>query len=140
MALAKKENIENLEELTILKDVTTNLNSNHNALPIPDELNGECFAIVNSLLGNGMCDVDVLMPDQSKRNAICFIRGKFRGHNKSSNLVTKGAPIIVGLREWDDHFSNSKTNTKCDHIPIVNLQLISQIPISLYHARDFFSI
>ena len=119
-----------------------NFNSNHNALPIPDELNGECFAIVNSLLGNGMCDVDVLMPDQSKRNAICFIRGKFRGHNKSSNLVTKGAPIIVGLREWDDHFSNynTKTKTKCDLIHILNFQLISQIPISLNHARDFFSI
>ena len=54
---------------------------------------GEVYAQVTKLLGNGMCHV--LCDDLKTR--LCFIRGKFRGRGKRDNTLTPGKWILIGL-------------------------------------------
>ncbi len=61
------------------------------------EEEGEVYAQVSALLGNGMCHVE--SEDCSKR--LCIIRGKFRGRGKRDNILKKGTWVLIGLREWD---------------------------------------
>ena len=56
---------------------------------------GELYAQVTALLGNGMCHV--LCQDQVKR--LCIIRGKFRGRGKRDNTLTVSKWVMVGLRD-----------------------------------------
>jgi initiation factor 1A len=59
--------------------------------------NEEQYAIVNKMLGNGMCQV--LCNDSITR--ICIIRGGFRGKNKSYNIINTGSWVLVGTRDWE---------------------------------------
>lgn len=82
---------------------------------------GEVYAKVEKMLGNGMCHV--LCMDKITR--ICFIRGKFRGRGKKDNLLTPGTWILIGLREWENNTSsainaNEKPSQKCDLLEVYN--------------------
>ena len=58
---------------------------------------GECYARVIKLFGQGM--VDVLCNDNVIR--LCIIRKKFRGRNKRDNNCSLDSMVLVGLREWE---------------------------------------
>ena len=76
-----------------------NASSNNHNIRLPQE-DGECFARVISMLGNGMCSVKILQNNGViLDNAVCQIRGKFRGKHKSQNLVSRDAFILVGMRQ-----------------------------------------
>ena len=75
-----------------------NASSNNHNIRLPQE-DGECFARVISMLGNGMCSVKILQNNGViLDNAVCQIRGKFRGKHKSQNIVSRDAFILVGMR------------------------------------------
>lgn len=69
---------------------------NKNKLRISED-EGELYAIVTKLLGNGMfhchCIDDILR--------LGHIRGKFSGRGKRDNMVEAGKWVLIGLREWD---------------------------------------
>ncbi len=87
---------------------------------VPKE-EGECFAYVTAMLGNGMCKVDICHNDAILTDLTCFIRGKFKSKSKRQNLVTKTSFLIVGLRLW------SSDLTKCDLLQVLQPNSISSI-------------
>ena len=78
------------------------------------EEDGECYAIVSKMLGNGMCHVNVLQDDNIIPNVVCHIRGKFRGRNKKANLVSIHSILIIGIRTWEHNLN------ACDLVFIIN--------------------
>lgn len=58
---------------------------------------GETYAVVKKMLGNGVCEVVC----QDGKTRQCIIRSKFRGRGKSSNIVEVGKWIMVGVRDWE---------------------------------------
>ena len=78
------------------------------------EEEGEYYAIVSKMLGNGMCHVNVLQDDEIIPNVVCHIRGKFRGRNKKANLVSIHSIIIIGIRTWEHNLK------ACDLVFIIN--------------------
>ena len=58
---------------------------------------GEIYAIVTKMLGNGMFHCHCL--DNTMR--LGHIRGKFSGRGKRDNLVEGCKWVLIGLREWD---------------------------------------
>lgn len=78
----------------------------------------EVYAIVEKMLGNGMCHV--LCDDNITR--LCHIRGKFRGRGKRDNTIENKTWILVGLREWEQDKSdkNSKKMENCDLLEVYN--------------------
>ena len=93
-----------------------------NKLRLP-ECEDECFAIVTKMLGNGMCHVNILYQNNILNNIVCHIRGKFRGRNKKSNLVTISSIVLVGLRTWQKDIS------ACDLMEIYSSHLIDKLNI-----------
>jgi translation initiation factor IF-1 len=89
-------------------------------LRIPEE-DGECFACVTRMTGNGMCKVDVWYNDGILSDVTCFIRGKFKSKSKKQNLVSKDSFIIVGLRLW------SSDLTKCDLLEVFQANNIHEL-------------
>ena len=57
----------------------------------------EKYGIVTKMIGNGQ--VIVLCHDGKER--LGFIRYKFSGRNKHSNLITCGCWVIIGCRSWE---------------------------------------
>lgn len=94
--------------------------SNKLRLPECDE---ECFAIVTKMLGNGMCHVNLLHQNNILENIVCHIRGKFRGRNKKSNLISTSSIVLVGLRTWEKNVS------ACDLLDIYNSHHIEKLNI-----------
>ena len=88
---------------------------------------GECFAMVSKMLGNGMCNVNLIYENQLLSNIVCHIRGKFRSRNKKSNFVAIGSTILVGIRSWTSNIN------ACDLLFVYPDNHISSlnIPISL---------
>lgn len=74
----------------------------------------EVYAVVEKLLGNGMCHV--LCHDGLTR--LCHIRGKFRGRGKRDNTVGNGTWILVGLREWDIEKKDETKMQNCDLLEV----------------------
>ena len=74
----------------------------------------EVYAIVEKMLGNGMCHV--LCHDSVTR--LCHIRGKFRGRGKRDNTVQNGAWLLVGLREWDLEKKDETKIQNCDLLEV----------------------
>ena len=71
----------------------------------------EFIAKVDKMLGNGMCHViDIL----DKTQYLCYIRGKFRGRNKSHNIVSTNSFVMVGKRTWQ-----SDQKRECDLLCIL---------------------
>lgn len=86
-----------------------------NKLRIVEE-EGELYAQVTKMLGNGMCHV--LCIDGTKR--LCIIRGKFRGRGKRDNTLKNGTWLLVGLREWEPEKNgkDDKDLQKCDLLEV----------------------
>jgi initiation factor 1A len=78
------------------------------------EEEGEIYAQVSKDFGNGMCEV--ICNDNVKR--LCIIRGKYRGRGKRDNSIKVKSIIMVGLRDWETHFENSKKLEKCDLLEV----------------------
>jgi hypothetical protein len=71
----------------------------------------EFIARVDKMLGNGMCHViDIL----DKKQYLCYIRGKFRGRQKSHNMVSVNTCVLVGKRTWQ-----SDKKLECDLLCIL---------------------
>jgi hypothetical protein len=71
----------------------------------------EKIATVDRLLGNGMCIV--LTHEPKPLSLLCHIRGKFRGKQKSHNIVSNKSIVLIGLRDWES------TPTNCDLLAIL---------------------
>lgn len=72
----------------------------------------EVYCVVTKIIGNGQ--LIALGNDGYER--LCFIRNKFSGRNKQSNLVRVGSWIIVGVRSWES-IKEGKL-PKCDLLEI----------------------
>lgn len=76
----------------------------------------EMYGIVTKMIGNGqaivMCNDD--------RERLCFIRNKFSGRNKHSNLVSVGSWVIIGKRSWET--AKDGKLEKCDLLEIYTHQ------------------
>ena len=68
----------------------------------------EIYGIVNKIIGNGQ----VVVMCQDGKERLCFIRNKFSGRNKQSNLISSGSWVIVGKRSWETPKENKLE--KCD--------------------------
>ena len=77
------------------------------------EEEGEIYAQVSAMLGNGMCHVE---SEDCKR--LCIIRGKFRGRGKRDNILKKGTWVLIGLREWDLNGGDMTKMQKCDLLEV----------------------
>ena len=81
------------------------------------EQEGEEYAQVSSMLGNGMCHVET-----QNYKLLCIIRGKFRGRGKRDNILKKGTWVLIGLREWDSAPATVGTGgaklQKCDLLEV----------------------
>lgn len=74
---------------------------------------GELYAQVTKMLGNGMCHV--LCQDNKTR--LCFIRGKFRGRGKRDNIISNGKWILIGLRDYESEKASGKLDN-CDLLDV----------------------
>jgi translation initiation factor 1A len=73
---------------------------------------GEIYAQVSKILGNGMCHV--LCQDSKTR--LCMIRGKFRGRGKRDNMLSNGKFILVGIRDYESGKEGKLEN--CDLLDV----------------------
>jgi len=69
---------------------------------------GEIYAIVTKVLGNGMFHCHCI--DGTVR--LGHIRGKFTGRGKRDNMVEGGKWVLIGLREWDVPSEKSSSISK----------------------------
>lgn len=69
---------------------------------------GEIYAIVTKMLGNGMFHCYCM--DGTTR--LGHIRGKFSGRGKRDNMVESGKWVLIGLREWDVPSEKNTTLSK----------------------------
>lgn len=76
----------------------------------------EMYGIITKMIGNGQAIVTC----NDGRERLCFIRNKFSGRNKHSNLVTLGSWVIVGKRSWET-VKEGKLE-KCDLLEIYTHQ------------------
>lgn len=81
---------------------------------------GECYAIVKKIYGNGMCDV---MCNDAK-NRLCIIRNKFKGKGKSHNSIDVGKWLLVGVRDWEVRTDKSQ---KCDVLFVYNNEDVDRL-------------
>ena len=100
-------------------------------LRLPQE-EGECFAKVCKMLGNGMCSVIVWNDNAQMQDVTCFIRGKFRSRNKKQNFVAPESFILVGLRDW------SSSHDKCDLLHLYDDHSIQHLSSNSFLFRDFY--
>ena len=74
----------------------------------------EVYAYVSSISGGSNCRVIC----QDGKERLCVIRGKFRGgRGKRDNLVTRGAWLLVGMRDWSSA-TTSKGIETCDLLEV----------------------
>jgi initiation factor 1A len=69
---------------------------------------GEIYAIVTKMLGNGMFHCHCI--DRTIR--LGHIRGKFTGRGKRDNMIEGGKWVLIGLREWDIPSEKSSSISK----------------------------
>jgi initiation factor 1A len=92
----------------------TSSNKQTNKLRIGEE-EGEVYAQVIKMLGNGMCHVICI----DNKTRLCFIRGKFRGRGKRDNTLKMGTWLLIGLREWESEKGKSSNDLeKCDLLEV----------------------
>jgi initiation factor 1A len=87
----------------------TSANPSHKLRVVEEE--GEMYAQVSQMLGNGMCYVTSL----SGKKYLCIIRGKFRGRGKRDNTIKNGSWILIGLRDWEGDKGDAN---KCDLLEV----------------------
>lgn len=84
---------------------------------------GEFYAYVNKMYGNGMCNV----VDMNTREYMCVIRGKFRGKNKKNNRLDIGTWVLVGLRSWESTTAKKDVKLTCDLLEIYTKEEIERL-------------
>lgn len=76
------------------------------------EEEGELYAVVTNLLGNGMFHAN----DCDGKERLCVMRNKFRGRGKRDNMVALGTWVLIGERD----FEASCSKPKCDLLEVYN--------------------
>ena len=76
------------------------------------EEEGEIYAVVTTLLGNGMFHAN----DCDGKERLCVMRNKFRGRGKRDNLVALGSWVLIGERDYEA----SSSKPKCDLLEVYN--------------------
>lgn len=94
---------------------STNSYSGKLRLAIDEE---EKYAVVIRISGGSICRVKLI---GSINEIICFIRGKHRGRNKTSNLITPGTIILVGLR------ADLSSKEECDLLYVYDSNEVQQL-------------
>lgn len=103
------------------------------------EVEGEYYAQVMKLLGNGMCHVQ----DLRGKKYLCIIRGQFRGRNKSSNRLGNGTWILIGTRDWATKSEKPDKLETCDLLEVYSdndkeiLKNTVDVNWSLFISNDF---
>jgi initiation factor 1A len=72
-----------------------NGSTNSSRLRLPEDEENEKIAIVMRMSGGSICRIKIV---GNENELICHIRGKHRGRNKGSNLITAGVIVLIGLR------------------------------------------
>ncbi len=93
------------------------------------EEEGELYACVTKLLGNGMCHVNCLEENNTSKQRLCIIRNKFRGRGKRDNQLNVGTYVLVGAREWET--SRAGTLEKCDLIEVYSSSEIDKVKMQV---------
>jgi initiation factor 1A len=70
---------------------------------------GELYAVVTKILGNGMFYAN----DVEGKERLCIMRNKFRGRGKHDNTVSLGTWVLIGEREFE-----SSAKPKCDLLEV----------------------
>ena len=65
---------------------------------------GEMYAKVTKLFGNGMAEI--LCNDKVAR--LLIIRRRFKGRNKRDNMIAMNSIVLVGIRNWEVRMGNKK--------------------------------
>jgi initiation factor 1A len=99
--------------------------NNFNAKLRLAEEEGETYACVTKLLGNGMCHVNCLESNDTSKMRLCIIRNKFRGRGKRDNSVGVGTYVLVGVRSWET--SREGSLDKCDLIEVYSNPEVEKI-------------
>ena len=86
---------------------------------------GEVYACVTKLLGNGMCHVNCLEENNTAKSRLCIIRNKFRGRGKRDNQLMVGTYVLVGVRSWET--SRADTLEKCDLVEVYNKSEVDKL-------------
>jgi initiation factor 1A len=73
---------------------------------------GEIYAVVTKLLGNGMFHAN----DCDGKERLCVMRNKFRGRSKRDNTVALGTWVLIGERDYEA----SSSKPKCDLLEVYN--------------------
>jgi translation initiation factor IF-1 len=74
----------------------------------------EVYAFVSAISGGSNCRVIC----QDGKERLCVIRGKFRGgRGKRDNLVTRGAWVLIGMRDWSSATTGKGLET-CDLLEV----------------------
>lgn len=73
---------------------------------------GEIYACVSKVLGNGMAHVVT----HNNKNMLLHIRNKFRGRGKRDNTVSIGTYVLVGERDFETIKSDKLEN--CDLLEV----------------------
>jgi initiation factor 1A len=72
----------------------------------------EMYANVTKMYGQGNCEV--MCNDGVQR--ICVIRKKFKGRNKSRNMISVDTKVLVGIRDWE--VLREGKRQKCDLLEV----------------------
>lgn len=114
------------------KFASTGVSKQTSKLRIVEE-DGEIYAQVTKVFGNGMCDV--LCIDEKIR--LCIIRGKFRGRGKRDNTIRPGSWVLVGKREWESEKKDEKE--KCDLLEVYSDFDIERLKKSVHENWKIFA-
>ena len=91
----------------------------------------EKYAIVSTMLGNGMCRITT----SDNLTLVCHIRNKFRGRSKRGNLVTKDSIVLIGIREWETpNFKNCDLLELYDSNDIRELKKLPDVNFSFLES------
>ena len=105
--MVKNSNGGNKTKRGARKNITSNIISTKLRLIEED---GENYAIIKKIYGNGMCEVIC----QDNKSRLCIIRNKFNGKGKSTRLQI-GTWVLVGIRDWEVRTDGTQ---KCDLLEI----------------------
>jgi initiation factor 1A len=97
------------------------------------EEEGEIYAQITKMFGNGMCDA--LCIDEVTR--LCIIRGKFRGRGKRDNTLRVGSWVLAGKREWESEKKDEKE--KCDLLEVYSDFDIERLKKSVHENWKIFA-
>ena len=89
---------------------------------------GEYYALVTKMFGNGMCAISTI----HGLNLIAHIRKKFSGRSKRNHFISVNSFVLIGLRLWES------TPKNCDILHVFSSSDISQFKI-IPSLASFFS-